>query len=471
MVQLTEQVFRDGNQSLLASRMKIDDMLPIAGKIDQVGFFSVEVWSGSIFDCCMRHLNEDPWERLKKLKENMPNSKLTTLMRGQSIFGYQIFPDDIVQTFIKYAVKDGCSGFTIFDSLGDTRNMRVPLEAAKKEGAFVEAVIDYVVSPFHTLERFVEKAKELKRLGSDSIAIHDSSGIMPPSHANALINKLKEEVKIPIVLHGHCNTGLAMLCYMEACKAGVDVLDTVISPMSGGASLPPTEPMVFALKDTPYDTGYDLKLLNQCREYFTKLWDKYTNLRSWKLLEIDMNAILHQLPGGMISFLISYLKEQNALDRFNEVLKDVARVREEFGYPPLVTPSSQIVAAQAVANVLSSERYKVVSKESKDYIKGMYGKPPGEIPDDIKEKILGRNWKDQMISCRPADLMPNRLNEIKQEAEALGIVSKPEDVITYALYPELAKRVEHEGSKMKKKFKITVGAKTFMAEVEEETVK
>lgn len=468
MVKLTEQALRDGNQSLLASRMKTEDMLPIAGKIDEIGFFSVEVWSRYIFDCCLRNLNEDPWERLRKLKELMPHTMLKTLIRGQSIFGYQVFPDDIVRTFIKYAVKNGCGGFTIFDSLGDSRNMKVPIEAAREEGAYVEAVIDYVVSPFHTLETYIEKAKELERLGSNAIAIHDSSGIMLPSNAKRLVSSLKEELKIPITLHGHLNTGLATICYMEACEGGVDILDTAFSPMSGGVSIPPTEPVAAALKDSPYETGYDLKLLNDCRDYFSKLWDKYVSARSWKLQEIDMGAILHQLPGGMMSFLISYLKEQNASDRFNDVLEEVARIRKDFGYPPLVTPSSQIVASQAVLNVMSGERYKVIAKESKDYVKGMYGKPPGEISKDVKEKILGKNWKEQVVSCRPADLLPNRLNEVTKEAEALGIVSKPEDVVTYALYPDLVKKMANDRSKTNRRFKISFGNKTFVAEVEEQ---
>lgn len=440
MVQLHEQIFRDAHQSLIATRMRTEDMLPITNKIDNVDFFSFEVWGGATFDSCIRYLNEDPWERLKTLKEHLPKTPLQMLERGQNIVAYRNYPDDVVKEFINYAVKNGCDYFRIFDALNDVRNMKTAIEAVKSHGRHVQGCICYTISPVHTIELFVKTAIELEKMGSDTLCIKDMAGLISPPKAYELVTELKENTIMPIDLHSHCTSGMAPMSYMEACRAGVDILDTAISPFSSGTAQPPTESVVAALKDTPYDTGYDLELLNECKEYFAKVWDKYSHLHSQKSLKVDPSVVLHQIPGGMLSNLVSQLKNQNALDRYDEVLKETPRVRKDLGFPPLVTPTSQIVGTQAVLNVVLGERYKVVPTEVKDYVRGMYGKSPGEISEEIKEKILGKDWEEQIITCRPASLLKNKLNEIRQEAEDLGLVSKKEDVITYAIYPDVAKK-------------------------------
>jgi len=438
MTRITEQAFRDGNQSLVASRIGIDDMLPIANRLDQVGFFSLEVWSGSLFECCLRFLNEDPWERLKKLKEHIPNTPLQTLLRAQNLLGFRIFSDGTVYQFIKYAVRNGSHIFSIFDSLNDTRNMEVPIKAVKKEGAIAESCITYAENPAYTPEKWVQIARELESFGSDFFSIHDNAGILSPRAAFELVTTLKKELTIPVILHCHCSTGMSMLSYWEGCRAGAYILETSISPLSGGASLPATEAVVAAFRDTDYDTGLDLKLLNDLKEYFSKLWEKYLSHYNRILLELDLGSFLHQLPSGMLSHLIFQLKQAKASHRYEEVLREVPFVLRDFGYPPLATPSSQIVASQAVMNVLTGERYKYTSTETKNFIRGMYGQPPGEISEEIKEKVLGKNWQEKIIHCRPADLLKDEFAKAEEEAKALGIVSKPEDVLTYIFYPKLA---------------------------------
>jgi pyruvate carboxylase subunit B len=440
MVKLTDTIFRDAHQSLLATRMRTEDMLPIGPTIDKVGFFSFEVWGGATFDTCMRFLNEDPWERLKKMKATMPNTPMQMLERGQNIVAYSNFPDDIVQAFIHYAAKDGCDIFRIFDAVNDVRNMKCAIEAVKKERKHVQACISYTVSPVHTVEKFVEIAKRLEKMGADSFCVKDMAGLISPAAAYDLISKLKEAIKIPVNLHTHCTSGMAMMTYMWACDAGVDVLDTAMSPISWGTAAPPTEAVVAALKGTKYDTGYDMQILEECRKYFEKVWEKYSHLHARETLRIDPFVAVHQIPGGMYSNLVSQLKQQNALDKLDAVLKETPRVRADLGYPPLVTPTSQIVGTQAVFNVLTGGRYKNVIKEVKEYVRGMYGESPAPISNEIKEKVLGKDWESQIITGRPADLLKNRLNEIRQEAEDLGLVKKPEDVISYAIYPDVAKK-------------------------------
>ena len=439
MTKITEQAFRDGNQSLVASRITLEDMLTIAPKLDQVGFFSLEVWSGSLFECCMRFLNEDPWKRLKKMKDRIPNTPLQTLLRGQNLLGFRIFSDETVYQFVKYAVKNGCHSFSIFDSLNDTRNMEVPIKAVKKEGVIAEACITYAKSHVYSIEKWVQIARELEGFGSDYFSVHDNAGILSPQEASELVGALKKAVKIPIILHCHCPIGMAMLSYWEGCRAGADILETSISPLAGGASLPATEAMVAALRGTAYDTGLDLKLLNEIKEYFSKLWDKYSSQYNRTLFEMDLGSFLHQLPSGMLSHLIFQLDQMKAGKRYEEVLKEVPVVLKDLGYPPLATPSSQIVAAQAAMNVITGERYKYVSTETKNYVRGMYGRPPGEISEEIKEKVLGKNWPEKMIQCRPADLLQDEFSKAEEEARKLGIVSKPEDILTYIFYPQLAK--------------------------------
>ena len=439
MIRLTEQALRDGNQSLVASRIKTEDLLPIAPKMDGVGYSAVEVWSGSIFECCMRFLDEDPWERLKKLKERMPNTLLKTLLRGQNLMGFRNYSDDTVYQFIKYAVKNGIHVFGIFDSLNDTRNMEFPIKAAKKEGAIAESHMTYSENPLFTVEKWVEIARKLEGFGSDVFAIVDTAGIITPRNAWKLVARLKKEVKIPICLHFHCTTGMAMMSYLEGCRAGAEMLDTCISPLSGGASLPPTEGIVSAFMGTEYDTGYDLRLLNEIREYFSKLWEKYLPYYKRILFEIDMTSFLHQLPSGMLSHLIYQLNQMGAGDKYEAVLKEVPSVIKDLGYPPLATPSSQIVAAQATMNVITGVRYKVIPVEVKNYIRGMYGRPPGEISEEVKEKALGKKWEEEIINCRPADLSKDEFPKAEEEAKSLGIASRPEDVLTYIFYPKLAK--------------------------------
>ena len=388
MISLTEQAMRDGNQSLVASRIKTEDLLPVAPKIDRVGYSSVDVWSGSIFECCLRFLNEDPWERLWKLNETMPRTALKTLLRGQNLMGFRNYSDETVHHFVKYAVAGGIRVFSIFDSLNDTRNMEVPIRAVKKEGAIAEAHITYVVNPLYTIPKWVEIAKELERFGSDLFSIVDTAGVMSPCDAFTLVSRVKKEVRIPVCLHFHCTTGMAIMSYLEGCRAGAETLDTCISPLSGGKSLPPTEGIVSAFRGTEYDTGYDLKLLDEIREYFSKLWEKYLPHYNRRLFEIDLGSFLHKLPSGMLSHLLFQLNQMKAGDKYEAVLKEVPSVIQDLGYPPLATPSSQIVATQAAMNVITGERYKVIPAKVKNYIRGMYGKPPGEIAEEVKEKAL-----------------------------------------------------------------------------------
>jgi len=437
VVKLHEMVFRDAHQSLLATRMRTEDMLPIAGKLDQVGFYAMEVWGGATFDVPIRYLNEDPWDRLVALKEAMPNTPLQMLERAMNIVAYWNFPDDIVRKFMYYAKKNGCDYFRIFDALNDLRNMKVPIEAVGEVGGHAQGALSYTISPVHTIEHYVEQFKELERMGCHSLCIKDMAGMISPKKAYEIIKGCKDSgIRIPIVLHTHCTSGMTEMAYMRACDAGVDVLDTAMSPLSGGTSQPATESVVAALADTEFDTGYDLKLLIECREYFLKIWDKYRHLHRISALRPDPEVTLHQIPGGMLSNLIFQLEEQNLGDRYFDVLHETARVREELGYPPLVTPTSQVVGVQAVMNVKFG-RYKTIPQETKDYCKGMYGKPPGEIKPEIMEKVLGPNWKDEVVDCRPADLLEPMFDKRKEELEKMGLVKKEEDIMTYALFPKV----------------------------------
>jgi len=435
MVQIHEQIFRDAHQSILATRMRTEDMLPIAPIIDQVGFFSFEVWGGATFDVCLRYLAEDPWERLRKLKEAMPNTPLQMLERAMNIVAYRNFPDDIVIKFIELAHKNGCDYFRIFDAVNDLRNMEVPIKTVKRIGAHAQGCLCYTISPVHTVEYYVENFKKLEKMGCDSLCIKDMAGICSPQRAYKIIHACKEEgIKIPIDLHSHTTSGMTELTYMKACEAGVDILDCAISPISGGTGQPPTESVVAALQDTPYDTGYDLELLMKCREYFLKVWDKYRHLHRDRAMKVDPSVTLHQIPGGMLSNLVWQLEQFGAIDKLPEVLRETARVQRDFGWPPLVTPTSQIVGVQAVMNVLFG-RYKRVPQETKDYIRGMYGKPPGEIPKEVYEMVLGKDWEDQIIECRPADLLAPMYKKCKEELEAKGFSPREEDIISYAIYP------------------------------------
>lgn len=434
-VRITDTILRDAHQSLMATRMRTRDMLPICEKLDQVGFFAIEAWGGATFDVPMRYLNEDPWMRIRTLKEHMPNTPLQMLLRGQNLVGYCHYADDVVEKFVELAAKNGVDIFRIFDALNDIRNMEVPIKAVREAGAHAQGAICYTTSPVHTINKFVEMAKELEKLGCNSICIKDMAGLISPQVAYDLVSALKRETKVPINLHTHCTSGMGPMSCLTACQAGVDIFDTAFSPFSWGTSQPPTETMVASLQGTPYDTGLDLELLVEIGYYFFNLREKYKGLISPVAERPDVSALIHQVPGGMISNLRSQLKEQNAMDKYGEILKETPRVRRDLGYPPLVTPTSQIVGTQATLNVLSGERYKQISQETKDYCRHLYGKPPASIDPEIRKKIIG---DEEPITCRPADLIEPQLETLKEKAEALGILKTEEDLLTYALYPAIA---------------------------------
>ncbi|HEX7467666.1 MAG TPA: sodium-extruding oxaloacetate decarboxylase subunit alpha [Methanobacterium sp.] len=434
-IKIIETAFRDAHQSLLATRMRTRDMLPIAEKMDSVGYFSLEAWGGATFDTCIRYLNEDPWERLIELKDVVKKTPLQMLLRGQNLVGYKHYPDDIVRNFVEKSYENGIDVFRIFDALNDIRNMELSIKVAKEQGAHVQGTISYTTSPVHTLEKYVEFAKELETLGCDSVAIKDMAGLISPHDTYEIVKTLKEETDLLINLHCHCTSGMTPMSYYAACQAGVDLLDTAISPLSWGASQPPTESMIAALEGTPYATGLDLNLLSEIKKYFEGIRKKYSSLIDPISEKVDTDVLLYQIPGGMLSNFVSQLKVQDALDRYEEVLEEVPKVREELGYPPLVTPTSQIVGIQAVMNVLGGERYKNVSKEVKDYIKGYYGRPPAPINKDIALKIIG---DAEVIDSRPADLLEPELEKFRIEGEEMGIIKKDEDVLTFALYPAVA---------------------------------
>jgi pyruvate carboxylase subunit B len=432
---ITDTILRDAHQSLMATRMRTADMIPICEKLDKVGFFSLEVWGGATFDSCIRFLNNDPWIRIRTIKEHLKNTPTQMLLRSQNLVGYKHYPDDVVKRFIKLAVKNGVDIFRIFDALNDVRNMELSIKMVKDEGAHAQGAICYTTSPVHTIPKFVEMAEELRDLGCDSICIKDMAGLISPQAAFDLVSALKKKLSIPINLHTHCTSGMGPISCFAAIQAGVDIIDTAFSPLGWGTSQPPTESMVAALQGTPYDTGLDLELLVEIGCYFLAIREKYKGLISPLAERPDVNVVIHQIPGGMLSNFHSQLKEQNALDRYQEVLEEIPRVRKDLGYPPLVTPTSQIVGTQAVLNVLTGERYKKVTQEVKNYCLGYYGRPPGKIDPKIRKKIIG---DEKPIECRPADLLPPQLEELEAEADKLGIIRKEEDLITYALYPNVA---------------------------------
>lgn len=433
-LKITDTTLRDGHQSLWATRMTTADMLPIIEKIDSVGYHSLEVWGGATFDVCMRFLDEDPWERLRTLKKYARKTPLQMLLRAQSLVGYQLYPDDVVRAFIARAVANGIDIIRIFDALNDLRNMEVPIEAAKKEGAHVQGTVVYTISPVHTIEHYLQTALELESMGVDSICIKDMAGLLAPFEAYELVKLFKEKLHIPVQLHSHYIGGLAVGAYLEAARAGVDVVDTASVPLAFGASQPPVETVVRALAGTPYDTGLDLNLLFEIARYFDDLRRELGYERGVTRIT-DMWVFQHQVPGGMISNLVSQLKEQKAADRINEVLAEIPRVRADLGYPPLVTPTSQIVGTQAVLNVLLGQRYKIVPGEVKNYVRGLYGRPPVPISEEIRRLIIG---DEEPIQGRPADVLPPRLEEARQEIGDLA--RSEEDVISYALFPQVARK-------------------------------
>lgn len=434
-VLITDTTLRDAHQSQAATRMRLDEMLPVAEKLDKVGFYSLEVWGGATFDSCLRYLHEDPWERLRKLRKAIPNTKLQMLLRGQNILGYKHYPDDVVDEFVKKSIENGIDIIRIFDALNDVRNMEQAIKSTKKYGGHVEATMCYTISPVHTTDYFVELAKTLEDMGADTICIKDMANLLLPYTAYELVSKLKKTVKVPIHLHTHNTSGTGDMVYLKAIEAGVDIVDTALSPLGNGTSQPATEPLVATLKDTEWDTGLDLGLLTEISEHFKGVAQRLTEdgFLNPKVLKIDINTLLYQVPGGMLSNLLSQLKQQGAEDKFEEVLKEVPRVREDFGYPPLVTPTSQIVGTQAVLNVLTGERYKMVTKESKALIRGEYGRLPGKVSDEIRKKIIG---DEPVIDYRPADDLEPALEKYREEIKEY--MEQEEDVLSYASFPQVA---------------------------------
>ncbi len=428
---ITDTTLRDAHQSLMATRMKIGEMLPIAPKIDRVGFYSLEIWGGATFDSCLRYLDEDPWERLALLRESLPQTKLQMLLRGQNLVGYRHYPDDVVEAFVKLALKNGIDVIRIFDALNDIRNLEKAMKATKEAGGHVQAAVSYTISPLHNIDHFVELGLQLEKKGADSLCIKDMAGLITPYDAYELVKRLKENLSIPVQLHSHFTSGMADMSYLKAIEAGCDVIDTAISSLSMGASQPPTDSMVAALKGTPYDTELDLELITEIASYFKEIRSGYKI--PIEVMAVDTAVLSYQIPGGMISNLTSQLASQNSSHLLEEVLREVPRVRAELGYPPLVTPSSQIVGTQAVMNVMTGERYKIVLTEVKNYLKGLYGQPPGEIDPDLLNKVLGG---EEPFRGRPADLLEPQLEKVREEAQ--DFIRNEEDLLSYILFPQVA---------------------------------
>ena len=434
-IKITETVLRDAHQSLIATRLSTDEMIPILEKLDQVGYHALEMWGGATFDASLRFLKESPWERLRKIKSNVKNTKLQMLLRGQNILGYKNYPDEVVTAFIKKSVENGIDIIRIFDALNDVRNLELAIKVTKETGAHAQGSLAYTTSPVHTVEHYVDLAKKIEALGADSICIKDMAGLLKPYEGEKLVKALKAAINIPIDLHSHATSGLASMTYLKGVEAGVDIIDTAISPFSMGTSQPPTETLVAALAGTEYDTGLDLELLDEIAEYFQPIKDRSieSGLMDPKVMGVNINTLIYQIPGGMLSNLVSQLKEQNAIDKLEDVLKEVPRVREDLGYPPLVTPTSQIIGTQAVLNIIAGERYKMIPNEVKQYVKGMYGKPTVPIKDDIVKLIIG---DEEVIDCRPADLLEPVLDENRKKISKY--IMDEEDVLSYTLFPKPA---------------------------------
>ena len=435
-VLITDTILRDAHQSQAATRMRIDEMLPVCEMLDKVGFFSLECWGGATFDSCLRFLNEDPWDRLRQLRKAMPITKLQMLLRGQNILGYKHYADDVVDYFVKKSIDNGIDIIRTFDALNDLRNMETAVKATKKYGGTAEVAMSYTTSPVHTEEYFVKLAKDIEAMGADMICIKDMAGLLLPFSAYSLVKKLKANTKLPIVLHTHNTAGTGAMTLLKAVEAGVDVIDCALSPLGGGTSQPATESMVAVLKGSEFDTGLDEDLMSKIAEHFRGVADRL-NKDGWrdagKVLAVDAKALQYQVPGGMLSNLIGQLKQANAMDKYYQVLEEVPRVREDFGFPPLVTPTSQIVGTQAVMNVLGGERYKMVTKESKGLLRGEYGRLPAPVNEDVRKKCIG---DEKVITHRPADDIAPELDNYRKEIAQY--IQQDEDVLSYALFPQVA---------------------------------
>lgn len=448
-VKIMETAFRDAHQSLIATRMSTKDMLPIAEKLDKVGYYALEVWGGATFDSCLRFLNEDPWDRLRQLRKAFKNTKLQMLLRGQNLLGYKHYPDDVVEEFVKKAIENGIDIVRVFDALNDLRNLETSIKATKKYGAHSQGAISYTVSPVHNIKYYVQLARDLASMGVDSLCIKDMSGILLPYPAYELVKEIKKAVDLPLEIHSHFTSGVANQTYMKAIEAGADIVDTAISPLGNGTSQPATEPMIVSLQGTEYYPDIDLDLLMEISDYFRELRDKYLSqgLLDVKMLNVDINTLKYQVPGGMLSNLVSQLKAQGKEHMYNDVLKEIPRVREDFGFPPLVTPMSQMVGTTALFNVILGERYKMVPNESKNYVKGLYGKPAGPISDEIRKKIIG---DEEVFEGRPADLLEPQLEKYRSEIKEY--IEQDEDVLSYALFPQVA--IPFFKQRMAEKYKI-----------------
>ncbi len=432
-VKITDVILRDAHQSLIATRLRTEDMLPACAMLDGIGYWSLECWGGATFDACLRFLKEDPWERLSKLKAALPKTRLQMLVRGQNLLGYRHYSDDVVRAFIHKAAQNGMDVFRIFDALNDIRNLRTAIEAAKESGKHAQGTICYTTSPVHDVLSFVTLGKDLANLGCDSIAIKDMAGLLTPYVTSELVKALKDTVDLPLHLHSHATSGLAEMCQLKAIEAGCRHIDTALSSWSGGTSHPPTEAQVITLRGTEYDTGLDLDKLQAVNKYFAEIRKKYRRFES-EFTGIDTQVHIFQVPGGMISNLANQLKERNALDRIGDVYKEIPEVRKDLGYPPLVTPTSQIVGTQAVLNVLTGKRYETITNEVKRYLQGGYGKAPAAVNYELQKKAIG---KEDVMDCRPADLIPPELDKLRQEIGELAL--NDEDVLSYAMFPEVGK--------------------------------
>lgn len=436
-IKITDTILRDAHQSQAATRMRIEDMLPACETLDNMGYWSLECWGGATFDSCMRFLNEDPWERLRTLKKAMPKTPLQMLLRAQNLLGYKHYADDVVELFCKKSIENGIDVVRIFDALNDPRNLASAAKYVKEYGGTCELAFSYTTSPVHSIDFFVKLAENMVKLGADVICIKDMANLLLPYDAYKLVKKLKENIEVPIHLHTHNTSGTGDMTYLMAIQAGVDIVDCALSPLANGTSNPTTEALVATLQGTEFDTGLDLNELSKASAHFRKVADKLKaeGILDPKVLSVDTNTLLYQVPGGMLSNLISQLKQANAVDKYYDVLAEVPRVRKDFGYPPLVTPSSQIVGSQAVFNILSGERYKVFTKESKAMLRGEYGALPGDVDPEVRKKAIG---DDEVITCRPADLIPPELDKMREESK--DFAKSEEDVLSYALFPQVAKK-------------------------------
>ena len=433
-IAIMETVLRDAHQCLVATRMRTEDMLPICAELDDIGYWSLEAWGGATFDATLRFLKECPWERLRKLRAALPKTRLQMLLRGQNVVGYRNYPDDIVKAFVQRSAANGIDVFRIFDAMNDVRNMTTAIEAALKTGKLVEGTVCYTISPVHSPDYFLRVAEKLADMGVQIICLKDMGGILAPYAAYEIIKKIKSRIALPLHLHSHCTAGLAQMTYMMAIEAGADILDTAISPFSQGTSQPATEQIVAALLGTAHDTGLNLGKLATIAEYFQRVRPNYAEFESPVNNQIKTDVLISQIPGGMLSNLVAQLRQQKAEDKLEMVLAEMPHVRKDLGYPPLVTPTSQMVGAQAALNVMTGKRYSVVNMETRNYVMGLYGEAPGQVSDEIKQKVLG---KKTPITCRPADLLKPGLDQAREGSR--GMAQSEEDVLTYALFPEIAK--------------------------------